>query len=483
MIARLDIVIAIVSEHRRLIMSASSTSTPTLVAAVAIGAVAGFGLSQYLKSSNTDDSFVTEDELNCGKVAFRYVPPPVNPAPTPIPSSDPILEKDAVQKTVYGAPLPGSETIQFDVLQDFMRDTFTSYGTTAQDADIASDVLIASDKRGIDSHGVGRLRSIYCERMDAGILNAQSKLRIINQTKTTATVDGGNGIGLAIGPKCMQLAIKKAKKHGIGMVCVRNSTHFGFAGYYPLMAAEAGCVGIAGTNARPSVAPTYGTEPMFGTNPIVFGMPSTDKFPFVIDCATSVNQRGKIEKYVREGKPTPAGAVISNDGEELTDSTQILHALIDRTAACTTLGGAGHKLAGYKGYGYATTVEILCSALCENGFGEALADKYIDDDGKRARRPSLLGHFFLAIDITAFTSVEKFKTTTGAILRGLRESKKDPKGPGRIYTAGEPEWVAWSHRSNYGGTTISPALIKDMKELREGFSPALKKKYEAVLPF
>ena len=108
---------------------------------------------------------------------------------------------------------------------------------------------------------------------------------------------GGGGIGLCIGPKCMQLAIKKAKHHGIGMVCVRNSTHYGFAGYYPLMAEKAGCIGISGTNARPSIAPTYGVEPMMGTNPIVFGMPSTDDFPFVLDCATSVNQRGKIEKY------------------------------------------------------------------------------------------------------------------------------------------------------------------------------------------
>jgi LDH2 family malate/lactate/ureidoglycolate dehydrogenase len=118
----------------------------------------------------------------------------------------------------------------------------------------------------------------------------------------------------------MQLAIDKAKRYGVGMVVIRNSTHYGHAAYYGLMADADGCIGITGTNARPSIAPTYSVEPMMGTNPLVFGIPSGDEFPFCIDCATSVQQRGKIEKWARDGKPTPAGAVIGDDGLELTDS-------------------------------------------------------------------------------------------------------------------------------------------------------------------
>ena len=453
------------------------------VLAVAGGAVLGIVLSKlFSRTKKEEEGWVTEDQLNDGPVRFRYSPPTVDKV-APTSPDDPILEKDAVRKAVYGKPPPGSCAIEFDYLQEFMRDTFERYGVTPADADICSDVLIASDKRGIDSHGIGRLKGIYCERMDAGILKAQSRLKILKQTKNTAVIDGGGGIGLCIGPKCMQLAIDKAKANGgIGMVVVRNSTHYGFAGYYPLMADAEGCIGISGTNARPSIAPTYGVEPMMGTNPIVFGMPSSDPFPFVLDCATSVNQRGKIEKYAREGKPTPRGAVLSKDGVEMTDSKAILQAFIERTACFTPLGGAGHKMAGYKGYGYAAVVEIMCAALQDNGWGAQLADAYIDENGQKARRPSLLGHFFIAIDVSAFTELSRFKEITGKICKGFRDSNKDPTGPGQIYTAGEPEHMAWTHRSHFGGTQVPTKLQQGMVELRDNFPPALKKKY-ARLPF
>ncbi len=463
----------------------------TFAAGVAAGA-AVFHLVQRTRAaaaaaaagpSNLDArGHISEDALNDAPVRFRYTPPAVGKV-SPTPPDDPILEKDAVRKAIYGKPPPGSCVIDFAFLQGFMQDTFRRYGVRPGDADICSDVLIASDKRGIDSHGIGRLKGIYCERMDAGILKPVSRLTIVRQTRNTAVVDGGGGIGLCIGPKCMQLAIDKAKAcGGVGMVVVRNSTHYGFAGYYPLMADADGCVGISGTNARPSIAPTYGVEPMMGTNPIVFGMPSTDPFPFVLDCATSVNQRGKIEKYAREGKPTPAGAVLSKDGVEMTDSKAILQAFIERTACFTPLGGAGHKMAGYKGYGYAAVVEILCAALQDNGWGAQLADAYIDENGNKARRPSLLGHFFLAIDVSAFTDLARFKEITGKICQGFRDSNKDPTGPGKIYTAGEPEHMAWTHRSHHGGTAVPTKLQQGMVELRDNFPADLKAKY-AKLPF
>jgi len=209
--------------------------------------------------------------------------------------------------------------------------------------------LIEADRRGIDSHGLGRLKPIYCDRMDQGILWPDKPIQVLKETETTALVDGNLGLGLYIGPHCMQMAIDKAKKHGVGFVAVKNSTHYGIAGYYVTMATQAGCIGLSGTNARPSIAPTFGVEPMLGTNPLCFGIPSDDEFPFVIDCATSINQRGKIEKYAREGVDTPKGVVVDEFGVERTDTEGILKVMVLGKCALNPVGGAGDKTAGYKG--------------------------------------------------------------------------------------------------------------------------------------
>ena len=239
--------------------------------------------------------------------------------------------------------------VAFDYMKDFMTDVFTAYGVSKERATICADVLIEADKRGIDSHGLGRLKSIYCDRIDKGILFPDRPIEIKKETETTALVDGNLGIGLYIGPFCMQMAINKAKKHGVGFVAVGNSTHYGIAGYYATMATDAGCVGFTGTNARPSIAPTFGVQPMLGTNPLCFGIPTNDDFPFIIDCATSINQRGKIEKYAREGKQTPKGAIIDETGVERTDSEGILRDLVLGKAAACPVGGVGEETAGYKG--------------------------------------------------------------------------------------------------------------------------------------
>ena len=170
----------------------------------------------------------------------------------------PIIKKDggSVEKPVI---------VDFAFMKQFMKDVFLTYGCTEDQAEISSEVLIESDKRGIDSHGLGRLKPIYCDRIDKGILWANKPISIIKETETTALVDGNLGLGLYIGPYCMELAIQKAKKYGVGFVVAQRSTHYGIAGYYSQMAAEAGCVGFSGTNARPSIAPTFGVEPMLGT--------------------------------------------------------------------------------------------------------------------------------------------------------------------------------------------------------------------------
>ena len=185
---------------------------------------------------------------------------------------------------------------------------------------VCAEVLIEADKRGIDSHGVGRFRPIYIDRINAGFQKPVTEFEITREGLTTAVVDGHNGMGQVIAKRSMQMAIDKAKKYGMGMVVVRNSTHYGIAGYYAIMAAKENMIGITGTNARPSIAPTFGVENMLGTNPLVYGMPTDEEFPFVIDCATSITQRGKIELYAREKKSLPPGWVIDQQGNTRTDA-------------------------------------------------------------------------------------------------------------------------------------------------------------------
>ena len=334
--------------------------------------------------------------------------------------------------------------IPFEVLEKFMVNVMVKTGIPEEDAKIVADVLLQADKFGFDSHGVNRFKSIYLDRIKEGLLNPVTNYKIVKEGPTTAVVDGQNGMGHVIAYNAMKLAIDKARKYGMGMVTVRNSSHYGFAGYYPLMAVRKNMIGITGTNARPSVAPTFGVENILGTNPMTFGIPSDESFPFLLDCATSITQRGKIELYAREGKELSKGWVIDENGESKTNSSEVLKDLISGNAALTPLGGVGEETAGYKGYGYATVVEILSAALQQGSFMKMLIGS---KDGKKVPYP--VGHFFIVIDISAFTDPEDFKKTTGDILRELRASKKMP-GQTRIYTAGEKEYDTWQERKDKG---------------------------------
>lgn len=353
--------------------------------------------------------------------------------------------------------------IDFDTMERFMADALEGAGVPEEDARICADILITSDKRGIDSHGINRLKPIYIDRIRDGILNPVTTMEIVREGPTTAVVDGHNGMGHVIGKRSMDIAIRKAREYGLGMVAVRNSSHYGIAGYFTIMAANENMIGITGTNARPSIAPTFGVENMLGTNPLVFGIPTDEEFPFVIDCATSITQRGKIEVYARQGKTMPEGWVVDADGKSTTDADRALVQLVDGTAALTPLGGIGEDGGGYKGYGYATVVEILSAALQAGNFMKMLTGM---KDGKKV--PYNLGHFFMAIDIASFVDVESFKKTAGDILRELRASKKMP-GQERIYTAGEKEYLAWLERKDRG-VPVNKSLQEDIIAMRELFN-------------
>ena len=353
--------------------------------------------------------------------------------------------------------------ISWQLADDFMTAVFEKMGVPTEDARLCADVLLESDRRGIESHGCNRFKPIYIDRIKSGILNPVTKIDILKETPTTAVLDANDGMGMVASKKAMDMCIEKAHKYGMGMVAVRNSSHYGIAGYWTGLAAKENMIGISGTNARPSVAPTFGVENMLGTNPLTFSMPTDEPFPFTLDCATSVIQNGKIEYYARINHDTPKGLVISREGGELTDSAEILKKIRSQQAALAPLGGFGETTGGYKGYGYSTVVEILSAALQSGLFLKALDGK--DEEGKI--RPYHLGHFFIAIDTEAFMGAEAFKKTCGDILRDLRGSEKAP-GQERIYTAGEKEYDVWMYRKDKG-VPVTEAVQKEFIGLRDEF--------------
>ena len=351
--------------------------------------------------------------------------------------------------------------VNWDLVTNFVIDAFKGYGVPEEDAKICADVLLESDKRGIESHGCNRFKPIYLDRIKAGIQNPVTNFEIVKDDGCCAVVDGHDGMGQVIGYKANQLSIDKAKKYGMGMVVVRNSCHYGIAGYYPWMACKQGCIGITGTNARPSVAPTFGVEGMFGTNPLTVGIPTDEDFDFLIDCATSITQNGKIEYYARIGEDVHPGTIIDIDGNPVEGDAGIaLKKIRNGTAALTTLGGIGEDLGGYKGYGYAMVVELLSAVLQDGDYGKDLDGK--DENGNI--RPYHLGHFFIAIDTNHFLGEALCRQKSGEILRAVRASKKAP-GQERIYTAGEKEHIVRLNRVD--GVPINESVQAEFNAVRD----------------
>ena len=362
--------------------------------------------------------------------------------------------------------------VPWELMNSFMIDVFKCYGVPEEDAKICADVLLESDRRGIESHGCNRFKPIYLDRIDNGTLLPVTKIDIVKETPTTVVMDANDGMGMVASWHMMNKLIEKAKIYGMAGGAIYNSTHYGIAGYWTTMAEKAGMIGISGTNARPSVAPTWGIEPMMGTNPMTFTIPTDEEFPFNFDCATSTVQNGKIEYYARSGKETPAGLVVTQDGGTMTDSAQILKDMRAGKCALLPLGGLGEATGGYKGYGFTAIVEILSAALAGGPFMKELSGK--NPDG--TNRMYHLGHFFFVINPEFFMGLETFKKTAGDICRALRASEKAP-GADRIYTAGEKEWLAWQDRKDKG-VPVGESIQKELIGLRDRFDLPYKFPFE-----
>jgi len=349
--------------------------------------------------------------------------------------------------------------ISVELAEKFVIQVFKKSGVPHEDAVICTKILLSADLRGIESHGLSRLK-MYYDRIKAGIQLPVTIIEVIKDNPTTAVWDAHHGMGQVVGWKAMNAAIEKARKYGMGSIAVRNSTHYGIAGFYPLMAVENGMIGWSVTNTRPSVAPTYSAEPMLGTNPIAFGAPTDEDCPFIFDAATSIIQRGKVEIYARKDKELPDGWVINDSGSPAHDPHQILKGLIKDEYALLPLGGSGEDFGGHKGYGLSTMVEILSASLQSGAFLHALSGG--DTSGRP--EPYRIGHFFMALDIEQFIPLSEFKKNIGDLLRELRSSKKS-EGQSRVYFAGEKEYET-EKQVRKNGIPILPSLQKELKFLQ-----------------
>ncbi len=347
-------------------------------------------------------------------------------------------------------------------VMEFMKQALLKVGVPAKDVEIIVDVLIRSDIHGIESHGIGRLK-MYLDFIKDKVQTPVTNLEIVKESPSTALIDGHYGMGHVISYRAMALAIEKAKMVGIGAVAVRNSTHFGICGYYPLMAANEGLIGLTVTNARPTVSPTFSCDPMYGTNPIAFAAPTDEEFPFLLDMATSIIQKGKVEVLDREGKSVPAGLVIDKQGHFHSDPQKVLDLFRSKEAALLPLGGVGEDLGGHKGYGLGLMVEILSSALSGGPFSWGLSG--FDDKGNKI--PNKLGHFFLALNVANFIDLNEFRQITGNILRTMRNAGKLP-GCDRIYTAGEKGHIREQYIMEHG-VPIKDTMQKTMLQIKKEY--------------
>lgn len=333
-------------------------------------------------------------------------------------------------------------------LTDFVVEVLQKFGVPKDDAVITSQNLVKADLRGIDSHGVARLKR-YTDGLKNGVVKAHPNMKIARESPVTALLDGNFGLGQVVSHKAMNLAIEKAEKNSVGLVGVRNSNHFGIAGFYGLMALEHDLIGLVMTNARALVAPTFSRQNRIGTNPICVAVPTSGK-GFVLDMATSVVPSGKLEVAKRLHKKVPLNWGIDPKGDVTDDPDSI------SKGALLPLGGLGEILGGHKGYGLAVVVEILSAMLTGANWGITVGET-------QGPSPANVGHFFGAIDPEAFMPLSEFKSRMEQLIRSLKSAEK-LAGAEEIYVAGEKSAYTEEVRKKIG-VALDHETIKMLRSL------------------
>ncbi|MBP9040843.1 MAG: Ldh family oxidoreductase [Anaerolineaceae bacterium] len=334
-----------------------------------------------------------------------------------------------------------------DDLRSYIIRYLQRWDVTTEDARLTSDVLLSADMRGIDSHGVIRLKSYYGSRLAKGLIDPHAPLSVVKETQTTLAMDANNGLGHPASVKAMRLCIEKAALNGVALATVRNSNHYGIAGFYAMMALPEDMIGISFTNSSPFVAPTHGRKAMLGTNPIAVAVPSAACRPYVLDMATSIVPIGRITVYQKNQKLIPPGWGIDQSGRVTEDPSKVLEG-----GALMPLGGT-ELMRGYKGYGLGLLVDIFSGVLAGSGFGEEVLSASGD-------QPTRVGHFFAAIKIDAFRDINAFKRDMDQLLNGLRNSPK-AEGEDRIYIHGEKEFEK-AERAAIEGVALSDVTVKTL---------------------
>jgi len=345
-------------------------------------------------------------------------------------------------------------------LRTFTQDIFLAMGCSAEHAALAADVLLKSDLRGIDSHGVARL-SGYVRLWEKQRINSTPNIRVVHETATTATVDGDAGLGLVVAPFAMQVAIAKAETYGSGWVAIKNSNHFGIAGYHALMAVEKDMIGFAMTNASPLVAPTFANERMLGTNPMCYAFPAGKYPPVIVDMATSAAANGKLEIAQRSGKPVPEGWIQDANGDYTTDP----HAL--KTGGSLLPLGSDREHGSHKGFGLSATVDILSGVLSGANYGPWVPP-FVAFMEPSANPPGQgIGHFVGAMRVDGFRPVDEFKDNLDNWIARFKAAQTvDPDQ--KVIIPGEPELAAELDRQ-VNGIPLVQAVVDDLNLLAVRF--------------
>lgn len=340
----------------------------------------------------------------------------------------------------------------YEQLKTFCTDAFMKFGFNSEESEIIVDVLLTSDLYGIESHGMQRLVR-YHKGIEKGLIKIDAKPEIVFETPVSAVIEGNDGMGQLLGYKAMNIAIEKAKKTGMAIVTVRNSNHYGIAGYYAKMACKEGLIGMSMTNSEAIMVPTFGRLAMLGSNPIAVAMPA-EPYDFFFDASTTVVTRGKLEIYNKLGKPLPEGWALNSSGKGSSDASDVLKNIVAKAGGgIMPLGGEFEQSGSHKGYGYGMLCEIFTSIL-----SMGLTSNHTHIGGKGGTC-----HGFVAIDPAVFGDAQAIKDHLSTLLQELRESPK-AEGAQRIYTHGEKEVFALKDRLE-NGIDVNINTVAEMVDL------------------